>query len=159
LLARLRSDGDEVPATLRLLTGGPRDLPARQRTLADTIAWSHALLTPDEQRLFRRLAIFVGGCTLAAAESAATLAGISGDVLDGIDSLLSQNLLYRADGPDGEARVGMLATIRAYAQERLDEAGPIGREADLLAERHAAHFLAFAEAAEAGLTGPGQLAW
>ncbi|HEX5502968.1 MAG TPA: LuxR C-terminal-related transcriptional regulator [Thermomicrobiales bacterium] len=157
LLARLRGDGGAAPAaTLRLLTGGPRDLPARQRTLADTIAWSHALLDPAERRLFRRLAIFAGGCTLVAAEAvAAPLPGESGDVLDGIAALLAQNLLYRADGADGAARVGMLATIRAYALERLADSG----EADLLAERHAAHFLAFAEAAEAGLTGPEQRTW
>jgi predicted ATPase/DNA-binding CsgD family transcriptional regulator len=157
LLARLRGDGGEVPADLRLLTGGARDLPARQRTLADTIAWSYDLLTPEERRLFRRLAIFVGGCTLAAA--VATLAEAGGDVVDGLTSLLAQSLLYRADADAGEARVGMLATIRAYALERLADRQAGDGEADLLAARHAAHFLAFAEAAEAGLTGADQRAW
>src|SRR5207302_1516116 len=65
----------------------------------------------------------------------------------------------RGDGGEGEARVGMLATIRAYALGRLAGSGPGGGEAGLLAERHAAHFLAFAEAAEAGLTGADQRAW
>jgi predicted ATPase len=130
---------------LPLLTGGPRDLPARQQTLRQTLDWSYQLLNAGEQKLFRRLAVFVGGCTLDAAEAVC-----NGDrnlpfvVVDGIASLLDKSLLRTVDGPDGEARFTMLETSREYALERLEVSG----EAETVRQRHAAYFLALAERAD-----------
>ncbi len=105
---------------LSLLTGGARDAPGRQRTMRDAIAWSYDLLTPDEQALFRRLAIFVGGCTLEAVD--AVLMGVGGDpkaMLDGIASVVDKSLLRRETDPDGEPRYRMLETVRESGLERL----------------------------------------
>jgi predicted ATPase/DNA-binding CsgD family transcriptional regulator len=104
---------------LDLLTGGPRDAPDRLQDLRQTIAWSHDLLSPADQVLFRRLAVFNGGFTL---DAAATVAG-GGDVLDGIATLEASSLLQMSPGWQGEPRYLMLETIRAYALERLDESG------------------------------------
>jgi non-specific serine/threonine protein kinase len=104
---------------LDLLTGGPRDAPDRHQGLRRTIAWSHDLLSPADQALFRRLAVFDGGFTL---DAAATVAG-GGDVLDGIATLEASSLLQMSPGWQGEPRYLMLETIRAYALERLDESG------------------------------------
>jgi predicted ATPase len=117
---------------LPLLTGGARDLPERQRTLRDTIAWSHELLDGREQQLFARLAVFAGGCTLEAAES------VCDAELDTIGSLVDKSLLRRT----GE-RYWMLETIREYAGTRLAACGE-GQEQ--LRRRHAEHFLAVADA-------------
>jgi tetratricopeptide (TPR) repeat protein len=151
LLARLEH-------RLAVLTGGPRDVPARQQTLRQTIAWSHDLLTPGEQVLYRRLAVFVGGCTLAAAE--AVVGGGEPDpsfdvanVPDGMASLVDKSLLRREDGA-GEPRFRMLETIREYALERLAAAG----EAERLHRAHAGYYLALAEDADAGLLGGGRQA-
>src|SRR5262249_2177963 len=123
---------------LPLLTGGARDLPARQQTLRNTIAWSYDLLGPDEQTLFRRLGIFVGGCTLEAAEAVCNPDGGLGlDVLDGVTSLAAHSLLHQEDGPEGEPRFAMLETIREYALEQLQASG----ELDLLQRRHADTYL------------------
>jgi predicted ATPase/DNA-binding CsgD family transcriptional regulator len=128
---------------LPVLTGGPRDLPARQRTLRDAIAWSHDLLTEDERVLFRRLAVFVGGFTLEAAEAVAGAPGDSGtDALDGIGALVASSLLRQVDGPDGAPRYAMLETVREFALERLEASD----EADAVRRAHAAYFAAFAEA-------------
>jgi predicted ATPase/DNA-binding SARP family transcriptional activator len=97
---------------LRLLTHGPRDAPRRQRTLRATIDWSYDLLEPDEQRLFARLGVFAGGCTLEAAEA------VCGAELDGLHALVDRCLL----GSDG-ARYSMLQTLREYALERLEQSG------------------------------------
>jgi predicted ATPase len=127
---------------LPLLTGGPRDLPARQQTLHATIVWSYDLLTPAEQTLFRRLAVFVGGCTPAAAEAVCTADGDHAlAVLDGLGSLVDQSLLQPDADPEGEPRVLMLETIREYALERLEASG----EADAWQRRHAAYYLALVE--------------
>jgi predicted ATPase/class 3 adenylate cyclase len=123
---------------LALLTGGARDLPERQRTLSGTIAWSYDLLTDVEQRLFRRLSIFVGGCTPEAAET------ICAADLDTLASLVDKSLL----GLGGERHV-MLATIRDYAAGQLEQSG----EAAETRARHAAHFLALAEQAAPELEG------
>ena len=143
---------------LGLLTGGARDLPARQRTLGDAIAWSHDLLSPGEQALFRRLAVFAGGFTLAAAAAVAGPGGAA-DVLEGLAALVDGSLVRRADGPALDVapgpRFAMLETIREYALERLDEGG----EAEATRRAHARFFLALAEAAAPRLLGPEQAAW
>lgn len=139
---------------LALLTGGPRDLPARQRTLRDTIAWSHELLAATEQRVFRRLGVFSGGGTLAALAAVAADAA-DPDPLDAVAALVDQSLVYRGEGPDGEPRFGMLETIREYAAEQLAAHG----EADASRRRHADYYLGLAEAAEARLRGGEQPAW
>jgi predicted ATPase len=101
-----------LDARLRLLTHGARDAPRRQRTLRATIDWSYDLLDPDEQRLFARLGVFAGGCTLEAAEA------ICGAELDGLHALVDRCLI----GSDG-ARYSMLQTLREYAVERLEQSG------------------------------------
>jgi len=118
---------------LPFLTGGARDLPERQRTLRAAIEWSHDLLTSDEQRLFARLAVFRGGCTLDAVE------GVIGADLEALTSLVDKSLLRHRDN-----RFSMLETIREYATERLESSG----EADELRQRHAEHFLALIEEAD-----------
>lgn len=142
---------------LAVLTGGPRDLPARQQTLRQAIAWSYELLIPAEQALYRRLAVFVGGCTLESAEAVIGVeeAGAGLDVVDGIASLVDKSLLRRDERGDAEPRFRMLETIRDYALERLIEAG----ESDRFHRRHADGCLTLAEQAEPGLIGPRQAAW
>ena len=115
LLARLEQ-------RLPLLTGGARDAPARQRTLRDTIAWSYDLLAPEEQILFRRLAVFAGGCTLEAAEAVANPDGEL-DVFGGLERLVEQSLLRQEEGPEGEPRFTMLETIREFGLEQLAASG------------------------------------
>ena len=100
---------------LALLTGGPHDLPLRQRTLRDEIAWSYHLLRPEDQLLFRRLAVFAGGFTLAAAETVTRALGDPVlDVLDCLAALVDQNLIRPPEHASGEPRFGMLATIHEY---------------------------------------------
>jgi predicted ATPase/class 3 adenylate cyclase len=146
--------------SLRLLTGGPRDVPARQQTLRETIAWSYDLLEPEEQSQFRRLAIFVGGCTIEAAEAvheatpAAHLLDLD-DVLDGLDSLLAKSLLRRVEGIDGVQRYTMLETIREYGLESL----ALNGELAALQRWHAEFFVALAEDADIGMRGPEQARW
>jgi predicted ATPase/class 3 adenylate cyclase len=127
---------------LPLLTGGPRDLPARQQTLRNTIDWSYHLLNAGEQTLFRRLGVFVGGWTL---EAAAAVCNAEGDlslaVLDGLAALVDQSLLRQEAATDGEPRFVMLELIREYALERLEQSG----EADLVRRQHAGFFLEWAE--------------
>ena len=149
LLARLEQ-------RLPLLTGGARDLPARQQTLRDTIAWSYDLLAETEQRLFRRLAVFVGGWTLEAAEAVGAVEPDL-DVVEGLAALVDQSLVQQAalPEPEGAVRFSMLETVREFAHDRCVASGEL---ADLRA-RHAAHFLALAEAAEAHLYGPEHPRW
>jgi len=118
---------------LELLRGGPRDLASRQQTLRATIDWSHALLDPDEQQLFARLAVFTGGCTLEAAEHVCAAS------LDQLESLVDKNLLRRRETA-GAGRFWMLETIREYALERLEVAG--GAEA--MRRAHCGYYLALA---------------
>lgn len=134
-----------------LLADGPRDLPLRQRTLRDAIAWSHDLLSADEQALFRRLSVFVGGCTLEAAEA---VSGLEGDTLPVLARLVKQSLLVQAAISD-QPRLRLLETIREYGRERLDASG----EAGLLYQRHAIYFQDLAERAEPALVGPDQAHW
>ena len=141
---------------LSLLTGGARDLPARHQTLRGTIDWSYDLLEAGERALFARLAVFVGGCSLEAAE--AVCGGGDDpppDVLEDLALLVDKSLLRQAEGPDGEPRFGMLETIREYAAERLEASG----EAETPRRRHAEYFLALAEQAAPELLGPRQGAW
>ena len=126
---------------LPVLTGGGRDLPARQQTMRNAIAWSHDLLTPDEQTLFRRLAAFAGGCTLEAAEAVHRVddqAAIA--VLEGIASLVDKSLLRQEDTA-GVPRYLMLETVREYGLERLATSG----EEPAVRDAHAASYLALAE--------------
>jgi predicted ATPase/DNA-binding SARP family transcriptional activator len=132
-----------LSSRLQLLTSGARDLPARQQTLRNSIDWSYRLLEPAEQILLSRLVVFVGGCTLEAAESVCNANGdLDGAVFERIASLLDKNLLRREDGPEGEPRFGMLETIREYALERLEESG----EGETLRRQHAAYFVAHTRA-------------
>jgi non-specific serine/threonine protein kinase len=111
---------------LPLLTEGARDLPTRLRTMRDAIAWSDDLLSPGERALFRRLAIFAGGCTLAAAEAVAPdPAEPVADVLAGISTLVDASLLRRHDEPDGEPRFQMLETVREYGLDQLAANGEL----------------------------------
>jgi predicted ATPase len=102
---------------LPVLTGGPRDAPERQRTLRQAIAWSYDLLTGDEQDVLRALAVFVGGCTFAAAEAVSAVVG-DADVFDGLGSLIDKNLLL-LDASGSEPRYRMLETIREFALDQL----------------------------------------
>jgi predicted ATPase/DNA-binding CsgD family transcriptional regulator len=144
LLARLQQ-------RLKLLTGGPQDLPARQRTLRDEITWSYDLLTASEQLLFRRLAVFSGGFTLEAAQVVGNATEDLGvDVLEALASLTDQNLLWQEPGADSEPRFGMLETIREYGLEQLTTSG----EAEAIRRHHAHFFMALAEASEQPMAAP-----
>jgi len=140
---------------LPLLMGGARDLPARLQTMRDAIAWSYDLLDAGEQQLFRRLAVFVGGWTLEAAEE--VCGGDDPDaVLDRLASLVDKSLVRQAhEGAAGEARFGMLETIREYGLERLAASG----EAAEARRAQAAYYRALAERAEPEVKGPDALAW
>ena len=141
---------------LQILTGGPRDLPARQQTLRNAIQWSYDLLTPDEQRLFRRLAVFVGGCRLSAAEAVCTVPGdVTISVLDGLASLLDNSLLHQVEQAGEEPRFVMLETIREYGLECLEASGETVRSRDA----HAGYYLALAEEADPQLVSTGQGQW
>jgi predicted ATPase/class 3 adenylate cyclase len=149
---------------LELLTGGARDLPARQQTLRSTIAWSHGLLEEGEKLLFRRLSVFVGGFTLEAAEAVCTAKADAGcpldatpkiDVLEGITSLLDKSLLRQEPGTDDSPRFGMFETIREYSRECLAASG----EEQRLRRQHAHFFAALAEEAEPGFRGAERPMW
>jgi predicted ATPase/class 3 adenylate cyclase len=106
---------------LDLLKGGARDLPARHQTLRQAIAWSYELLEPAEQKLFRRLAVFMGSFSIDAAEAVCTAAGpVDIDVFDGIGALVERSLLRREAEVEGEPRFGMLETVREFGCERLE---------------------------------------
>ncbi len=149
MLARLQS-------RLKLLTGGARDLPARQQTLRGAIEWSYDLLDEGEQQLFRRMAVFQGGRRLEALEAVCNAEGdLEIDLLDGVESLVSNSLLRQEEDESGEPSFVMLETIHEYAKERLEESG----EAETLRRRHTDYFLALAEEAEPHLRGPRQVEW
>ena len=156
LLERLQTSN---LATLDLLAAGPRDAPARQQTLRETIAWSHDLLGAPERALFRRLAVFSGGCALEAAQAvcnpphdpspAATSAvgevgerGSEVAVFDRLLSLVDKSLVGLADGLDGAPRFRMLETIRAFASEQLAASGEDG----WARRAHAAYYLSLVKA-------------
>jgi non-specific serine/threonine protein kinase len=162
-------------SALGLLTGGAQNLPERQQTLRSAIAWSYDLLDADEAALFRRLSVFVDGCSLDAAEwiseqekpprenstngtAASQTQNPKSKIqnpLDGISSLVDKSLLRQVEGPDGEPRFLMLETIREYALERLADSG----DDETLRRAHAQYFLGLAEAAEPQMRGPQQVSW
>ena len=144
LLARLDN-------RLKLLSSGARDAPSRQQTLRATIDWSYSLLSPGEQRLFVRLAIFTGEWALEAAEAVCDLDGDL-DVLEGLSSLSEKSLLQQRGD---EARFAMLETLREYALEKLEAS----HEVDRLQQRHADYVLVFCEAARWGTRGLQQPTW
>jgi predicted ATPase/DNA-binding CsgD family transcriptional regulator len=157
LLARLER-------RLPLLTGGPRDQPARLRTMRNAIAWSHDLLAPHDQTLFRRLAVFVGGFDLDAV--AAIDPGADGpagagsgesaiETLDRVTALVEQSLVRRVEAEGDEPHFAMLETIREYALEMLATSG----EADEVGRRHAHWVMRFAERVAAGLVGDDPEVW
>lgn len=129
---------ERLDRRLGVLSGGPRDLPARQQTLSATIAWSEELLTDSQRRLFARLGVFAGGFTFEAVEAVAADAP-DADVLAGLDALVEHSLVLRADDGRDQLR-GMLESIREFAVERLSE-----DEADEARTRHLGHFLALTE--------------
>ena len=127
---------------LLLLTAGARDVAGRHQTLRATLDWSYELLAPDERVLFARLAAFVGGWSIQAAERVCRECG-EPDLLAGLDSLADKSMVCRDVQPGGEVRFGMLETMREYALERLEER----HEGDAVRQRHAAYYLALAERA------------
>src|SRR6266699_2645143 len=143
---------------LAVLTSGVRDAPARQQTLRKTIDWSYQLLDADEQRLFRRLSVFVGGCTLQAIEAICAALDTQPptlSVLDGVASLIDKSLLRQTEQEAEEPRFVMLETIREYGREALAAPG----EAEVTHQAHAAYYLALAEAAELAWHSPQQAVW
>jgi predicted ATPase/DNA-binding CsgD family transcriptional regulator/DNA-binding XRE family transcriptional regulator len=129
---------ERLDRRLPLLVGGSREMPARQKTLRDTIAWSHDLLVSDERRVFRRLALCVGGCTLDAADALGGLDAETGrPVLDSLTSLVDKNLIQRDGAPDAEPRFTMFETIREFALEQLEISG----ELEHMRKAHAAYYL------------------
>ncbi len=139
---------------LPILTDGPRDLPARQRTLRDTIGWSYGLLDEDEKRVFRLLGAFVGGCTLDAVEALCDDADRSMQALHHLSSLVDKSLVRQVES-NGEPRFTQLETIREFAIDQLEAAG----EAEDVRRRHADYFLEFVGTADPLLIGPEQVAW
>ncbi len=141
---------------LQVLTSGARDAPVRQQTLRNTLAWSYDLLAVEEQRLFRRLSVFAGGCTLEAVEGLYTALGeLPAEVLDGVASLIDKSLLRQVEQEAEEPRLLMLATIREYGLETLALSG----ELESARRAHAAYYLALAEDAEIEIGGPKQAIW
>jgi predicted ATPase len=134
---------------LDVLTSSVRNLSARQQTLRNTIQWSYDLLSGEEQRVFRWLSVFVGGCTLEAADAVYNAkAEQAMDVLEGVASLLDKSLLQQIEQEGGELRLSMLETIREYGLECLAANG----ELEVAQQAHAAYYLALAQEAEPHLT-------
>jgi predicted ATPase/class 3 adenylate cyclase len=143
---------DRLSSRLDILTGGARDLPARQQTLRSLIDWDYEMLDEREQALFRCLAVCAGGFTL---DAAAAVAGLSdGEALSGVESLMAKSLL-RHGTSGGDPRFVMLQTVRDYAIEVLAESG----ELDDARRRHATFYLALAEEGSSELSGPNQVEW
>ena len=145
LLARLNH-------RLQFLTGGRRDLPARQQTLRSTIAWSYELLEPREQQVFRAAAVFAGGCTLEALEA---VVADSSDPIDIVETLVARSLVRVSPTPNGGTRFRLLETTREFGLEQLAWAG----ELEPVRRRHAEFFCALAEHAEPAAWGPSADQW
>lgn len=148
LLARLNGG-------LLLLSDGARDLPPRQRTLEDAIAWSYDLLSEREQRLFRHLAVFAGGWILEAAEAVCDAFTTSNETLAGLASLVNKSLVLREESAEGVSRFRLLEPIREFGRVRLSAMG----EESEARQRHFEYYLGLAEAAFAELRGPAQAVW
>ena len=144
---------DRLDRRLQLLRGGARDLPERQQTLRDTVTWSYDLLGAGEQALFRRLAVFAGGCSLEAVEAVCgseEAEWVENSVLEMLASLVDNSLLESrsessmSQEEDEQPRFTMLETIREYALERLESSG----ELEEAQRKHAQYYLALAEAGQ-----------
>jgi predicted ATPase len=147
---------ERLQSPLQLLTGGALDLPERQQTLRKAIDWSHGLLNDAEQRLFRRLSVFVGGCTLEAAEAVCnTRRDLGIDLFEGLSSLVDKNLVQRMDRAQTEPRFAMLETIREFAFERLMDSG----EHAGVRRGHAAYCLVLAEEGNPELNSADRTRW
>jgi predicted ATPase/transcriptional regulator with XRE-family HTH domain len=149
---------DRLQHRLQILTGGTRDLPARQQRMRDTIAWSYDLLAGPIQELFRALSVFAGSWSLEAAEEVCRLGnqGPVGEVLDGVRALVESSLVIATDDDPQEPRYRMLDTIREYAAERLVATA---NEADMIQRRHSAYYVRLAERAEPALQDRDQRLW
>jgi predicted ATPase len=134
---------ERLERRLPLFPAGLRDIPARHQTLTATIDWSYQLLGPAERHLFARLAVFSGGCTLAAAEAVCGDGDDGAGVLPGLAVLVDNSLVRREETADGEPRFALLDTVREFALRRLEEDG-----AEDVRRRHAAFFAVLAEEAE-----------
>jgi predicted ATPase/DNA-binding CsgD family transcriptional regulator len=145
---------DRLGSRLDTLTGGAQDLPARQRTLRNTIEWSYNLLNEGEKMLLARLAVFRGGYSLDAIEIVCS-ESLPLDVFDGLASLVDKSLIQQKESSGGEPRFDMLETIHEYARERLEVSG----EAETIGRRHAEYFLQLAEYAEPELRQAGFAYW
>jgi predicted ATPase/serine/threonine protein kinase len=145
-----------LASRLQLLTGGARDLPQRQQTLRAAIDWSYDLLSPAEQKLLRRLSVFVGGCTLEGVEAVCdTKSDLELDLLDGMSSLVDKSLVQHFEQAKSESRFVMLETIREYALEKLAASG----EKPLTKRAHAAYCLVLAEEEAAEQSGAEGTEW
>jgi predicted ATPase/class 3 adenylate cyclase/Tfp pilus assembly protein PilF len=141
---------------LKVLTGGARDLSARQQTLRGAIDWSYDLLDEGHKQLFRRMAVFQGGRTLDALEAVCNYDGeLRVDLFEGVETLLSNSLIQQREGLDGEPRFWMLETIHEYAREKLQNSP----EGESLRKEHALYFTALVERAEPHLVGSDTLEW
>jgi predicted ATPase/DNA-binding XRE family transcriptional regulator len=142
--------------SLSFVKGGHKDLPARQQTLQDAIAWSYDLLDEGEKVLFSRLSVFSGGSTLNAIEAVCNAYGdLALDTLEGVQSLSDKSLLVQGLGRDEEPRFSMLATIHEYASEQLRQS----REAEMLRDLHLQYYLAMSQAADQQVQGNQQTIW
>jgi len=149
----------QLEGSLDLLTGGARDLPQRQQTVRDTIAWSYDLLSEPEQILFRGLSVFAGGCTVEAAEAVCRALTdqhrLGGDALTQLVGLADQSMVGVEEKANGELRVALLETLRVYAVERAEAAG----ETEALRRRHAEYYSSLADRAGPYLHGAGEKDW
>jgi predicted ATPase/DNA-binding winged helix-turn-helix (wHTH) protein len=145
-----------LASRLQLLTGGARDLPQRQQTLRATIDWSYDLLSAAEQKLFRRLSVFAGGCNLESVEAVCDTKGdLALDLLEGTSSMVDKSLVQRVEQANGESRFVMLETIREYAREKLEASG----EDASTRRAHAAYCLVLAEEEATKQSGGGKPEW
>ncbi len=150
ILAKLIDAGQQA----KLLSGGARDLPARQQTLLNTLAWSYGLLTAEEQRWFERVSVFVDGWTL---DALLPVCGFEDEfaAMDAMGSLADKSLIRHEGNGGGEERFSMLRMLRDYAAAKLAERG----EADPVADRHAAYFAQLAIRSEQHIKSAGQQEW